>query len=268
MHPFFDVRRPIVIGHRGAAGVQPENTLSSFATALAEGAGILESDVHLTRDGIPVLLHDSNLDRTTDGRGAAGDYDWAELRMLDAAYHFCDETGSTPLRGCGIALARLEDAFSAFPDARFNLEIKSSDPRAISTTLDLITRFEREDRTLVTAGEDAIMQGLREALVRHGARPAVGASVGEIVQAVHSALSGAPMPRDVMTLQVPPSFMGQPLVTRAFVDHAHAHGVHVHVWTINSLDEIASLLALDVDGIVTDHPGRMARWLAERDASV
>ncbi len=261
MHPFFDVARPTVIGHRGGAGDCPENTLPSFAAALAQGAQILESDVHISRDGIPLLLHDSSLARTTDGRGEAADLDWAQLLDLDAAYHFLDHRGEASLRCTGVRIACLEEAFEAFPDARFNLEIKSKDLRATTTTLDLIRRFERDDRTLLAAGEDSIMQQLRGALCRHRAEPALGASTGEIVAAIRSALSGSPMPPGVMALQVPPSFMGNPLVTPEFVDHAHAHGVHVHVWTVNALAEIEALLEIGADGIVTDYPGRMAHWL-------
>lgn len=264
MHPFFDVNRPIVIGHRGAAGDCPENTLLSFDTALRQGAQILESDIHISRDGVPVLLHDPSLERTTDGAGTAADLDWAELRRLDAAFHDTNERGETSLRGTGIQIASLEEAFETFPEARFNLEIKSEDPRATQATLDLVRRFDRDDRTLLAAGENPIMEGLRAALREHTARPALGASLAEIVQAVNSAISGAPMPEGVMALQVPPSFMGNPLVTREFVEHAHAHGVQVHVWTINELSEIEVLVELGVDGIVTDHPGRMRGWLDRR----
>jgi len=265
MHAFFDVAKPTVIGHRGAAGDCPENTLPSFTAALAQGAQILESDVHISRDGIPLLLHDPSLARTTDGRGDAADLDWAQLQGLDAAHHFRDDRGEASLRSTGVRIPCLEEAFEAFPDARFNLEIKSQDPRATTATLDLIRRFERDDRTLLTAGEDSIMQPLRGALRGHPAEPALGASGAEIVAAVRAALSGSPMPSGVMALQVPPSFMGNPLVTPELVAHAHAHAVHVHVWTINALVEIEALLAIGVDGIVTDYPGRMADWLA-RDA--
>jgi glycerophosphoryl diester phosphodiesterase len=264
MHAFFEVAKPTVIGHRGAAGDFPENTLPSFAAALAQGAHILESDVQLSRDGIPVLLHDRSVERTTDGGGRAADLDWADLGRLDAAHRFLDAAGKTSSRGLGIHIPRLEEAFDAFPEARFNLEIKSEDPRAIRASLDLIRRFDREDRTLLTAGEDTIMRGLRAALRSQPTRPALGASLGEIVASVESALSGSAPPAGVMALQVPAEFMGAPLVTRKFVDHAHAHGIYVHVWTINALDEIESLLTLGVDGIVTDYPGRMLAWL-ERD---
>jgi glycerophosphoryl diester phosphodiesterase len=264
MHPFFDVPRPIVIGHRGAAGDCPENTLFSFDTALRQGAQILESDIHVSRDGVPVLLHDPDLERTTDGHGPAADLDWADLRRLDAAYHERNEWGETPLRGTGIRIASLEEAFATFPEARFNLEIKSEDPRATRATLDLVQRFDRADRTLLAAGENPIMEILRDALSRHPVRPAVGASLAEIVQAVASATSGAAMPEGVMALQVPPSFMGNPLITPAFVDHAHDHDVQVHAWTINDLAEIESLLEIGVDGIVTDLPGQMRSWLDRR----
>lgn len=264
MHPFFDVMKPTVIGHRGAAGDCPENTLLSFDTALRQGALILESDIQLSRDGVPILLHDPELERTTDAHGPASAMDWSELRHLDAAYHSTSEAGETPLRGAGIRIARLEEAFETFPEARFNLEIKSEDPRAVATTLDLVQRFDRADRTLLAAGENSIMEALRTALATHPVRPALGASLAEIVQAVNSAVNGAPMPDGVMALQVPASFMDQPLVTREFVEHAHAHDVLVHVWTINELEEIEELVALGADGIVTDFPGRMRGWLDRR----
>lgn len=261
-HPFFDVERPVVIGHRGSAGTHPENTLISFEAALADGARILESDVHLTADGVPVLLHDPELDRTTSGRGLASARTWADLQNLDAGARFEDDRGERSYAGRGVRVPSLEEAFEAFPDARFNLEIKSAGRDSVVATLDLVERFDRADRTLLAAGEDAIMKELRAELSSRSWRPAVGASLGEIVASISSALEGTEMPPGVMALQIPASFAGRPLATREFVDHAHSRGVEVHVWTINDLREIEALLALGVDGIVTDHPGRMAEWLA------
>jgi glycerophosphoryl diester phosphodiesterase len=260
-HTFFDVDRPIVIGHRGAAGDRPENTLLSFEAALAQGAQILESDIHISRDGVPILLHDPTLERTTDGHGDASQASWAELSALDAGIRFKDVNGTTPFRGKGVRIPSLEQAFERFPDAYFNLEIKSPGQDTIRSTLDLVERFERADRTLLAAGEDAIMRALRAALATRSLQPAVGASLGEIVAAISSAIDGCAMPTGVMALQIPSTFGGKPLATREFVDHAHRHDVQVHVWTINELSEIEALLDLGVDGIVTDHPGRMADWL-------
>ena len=261
-HPFFELGRPVVLGHRGAAGTHPENTLESFAAALDQGAHVLESDVHVSRDGIPVLLHDPGVERVTQGEGQAAGLRLEELQALDAGYRFIDPGGAHSARGRGHRIPSLEEAFRRFPEARFNLEIKCRDQAAIEATLDLIDRFDRSDRTLLAAGEDEIMRDLRRAVARHPAAPALGASLGEIVAAVGSALGRGPMPDGVMALQIPPDFANRPLATRELIEHAHAHGVEVHVWTINDLDEIASLIDRGVDGIVTDLPGQMSAWLA------
>lgn len=265
MHPFFEVPKPTVIGHRGSAGTAPENTLRSFRVALAQGAAILETDVHLSRDGVPLLLHDATIDRTTGGAGAAAALDWSTLCDFEVYAEPSRASGGSASEATrsGERIPSLEEAFEAFPSARFNLEIKSADPRAIDVTLDLVRAYDRADRTLLAAGEDDIMQALRGALRRHALRPATGACVSEIVGAVGSAVHGAPMPEGVMALQVPATFMSQPLVTAEFVAHAHAHHVAVHVWTINDRVETEALLALGVDGIVTDYPGRLAAWLRE-----
>jgi glycerophosphoryl diester phosphodiesterase len=262
-HPFFELDHPIVIGHRGAAGEYPENTLVSFEAALAQGAAILESDVHITRDGVPILLHDPTLEATCGAPGAAADHSWPALRELDAGAGFRDAQGGQPFLGRGIRIASLAEAFERFPETRFNLEIKCPGEAVLRETLRLIERHGRADRTLLTAGEDPIMQGLRRAVAASRIRPALGASLGEILAVIASALRGAAMPRDVMALQIPAEFGGRPLVTRELLDHAHAHAVEVHVWTINDLAEIGLLLDLGVDGIVTDFPGRMARWLGD-----
>ena len=263
-HSFFDVDRPVVIGHRGAAGTHPENTLAAFEAALDQGAQILESDIHVTRDGVPILLHDPDVGRVTEGSGAASHLDWAEISSLDAGYSFEDAAGGHPFRGLGHRIPSLEAAFEAFPEARFNLEIKCHDAEAIRATLDLVARFERSDRTLLAAGEDPIMSDLRTAVAEHQVAPAMGASLAEIVGAVQSALGQGEMPSGVMALQIPSEFAGNSLATPELIDHAHACGVAVHVWTINDLDEIDALLARGVDGIVTDLPGQMHDWLVQR----
>lgn len=262
-HPFFALDHPIVIGHRGAAGDHPENTLLSFQAALEQGAAILESDVHITRDAVPVLLHDPTLERACGVPIAVAERTWQEISALDAGAGFRDAQGRQPFLGRGIGIASLAEAFERFPDARFNLELKCGGEAVLFETLRLIERHGRADRTLLTAGEDAIMRGLRQAVAASKLQPALGASLSEVLAVIASALRGEAMPEGVMALQIPAEFGGKPLVTRTLLDHAHAHAVEVHIWTINDLAEIESLLDLGVDGIVTDFPGRMARWLGD-----
>lgn len=261
LHPFFDVAHPIVIGHRGAAGDYPENTLLSFEAALADGAAVLESDVHLTADGVPILLHDPGLERVCGVAQAAAALPFEMVCHADAGAGFETSDGRRPFAGRGIRIPSLEQAFERFPDARFNLEIKWPGEAILRETLRLIARFDRAERTLLTAGEDDVMRGLRAAVAASGLHPALGASPAEVLAVIASAQGKGPMPIGVMALQIPAEFDAHPLVTPPLLEHAHAHGVEVHVWTVNALEEMEALLALGVDGIVTDFPGRMARWL-------
>jgi glycerophosphoryl diester phosphodiesterase len=88
--------------------------------------------------------------------------------------------------------------------------------------------------------------------------------VGDVLAFLRSALEGKPPAPGPMALQVPREFAGRPLVTPELVGHAHAHGIAVHVWTINEPEEMRALLDLGVDGLITDFPGRLAALLAER----
>jgi len=263
-HPFFAPARPLAIGHRGCAGEVPENTLASFARGLECGAVVIETDVHLTRDRVPVLLHDDDVARVTDGRGAVRDLTFAALRQLDAGFRFAARDGSAPYRGAGLRIPSLAEALDALPATRFNLELKEDRPELVERVLGVIRDAGREELTLVTSGDDPLMQKLRAEVARAGSRVALGASAREVARFAVAARDGQAPPRGPMALQIPTQFAGQPLVTPALLAAAHAHGVHVHVWTINEPEEIAALLDQGVDGIVSDFPARVVRAAAER----
>jgi len=261
-HPFFALRRPLAIGHRGCAGEVPENTLASFERAVADGAVVIETDVHLSRDHVPVLLHDDDVARVTDGRGAVRDLDWAAIRRLDAGFHFVAPDGSTPFRGAGLRIPSLAEALDALPGVRFNVELKEDRPGIAECVLGVIRDAGHEELTLVTSGEDRLMGKLRGAVRRSGASVAIGACTGDIARFVRAARDGIAPPPEPMALQIPADFAGAPLVTPALLAAAHARDVHVHVWTINDPIEIAALLELGVDGVISDYPARVVRAAA------
>jgi glycerophosphoryl diester phosphodiesterase len=266
-HPFFELPTPIVIGHRGSSGEAPENTLPAFARALEQGAAILETDVHATADGVVVVYHDEVVDRTTDGAGAIAELPAAALRRLDAGYQFSPDGGTSfPFRGRGLRIATLAEAFEAFPEARFNIEIKRDDPALVEGTVAAVAAAGREKRTLLTAGSDAAMARLRRRLAETGLAVAVGASAGDVIRFVQAAVAGGAPPPEPMALQIPTEFAGRPLVTRELVAFAHAHDVQVHVWTVNDPAEMRRLLDLGVDGIVSDYPSRVRDVIAARAA--
>ena len=268
-HPYFEtsgsVPEPMILGHRGAAGCAPENTLLSFERCLDQGADAVESDVQITADGVPVLLHDSDVGRVTEGDGPVEAMTFSELAGLDAGHHFTiDDRGATEpddsraFRGQGLRVPSLREAFERFPRARFNLEIKTRAHGAVARVVELVAQLDRAERTLLVAGDDETMRVLREELERQKVEAATSASVAEVVAVVQSAVEGTSPPSHIQALQIPTAFGDRELVTPALLEHAKRHGIFVHVWTINDPKEATRLVELGVDGIVTDFPGRMA----------
>jgi len=262
-HRYFDLPRPIPVGHRGASGELPENTLPAFERALAQGALILETDVHPTADGVAVVFHDATLDRTTDGRGPIAARTLDALRALDAGHGFSPDGGASfPCRGQGIGIPTLDEAFAAFPNARFNIEIKAGDRAFVERVVKAAAP--RADRTLLTSADDAVIAELRSVLADTGVPVAVGASTGDCIAFVKAAAGGGAPPPEPMALQVPTHFAGQPLVTPELVEFAHRHDVQVHVWTINEPAEIERLLDLGVDAVMSDFPIRVVEAIGRR----
>jgi glycerophosphoryl diester phosphodiesterase len=260
---YFAAPHPRVFGHRGAAGLAPENTLPSFALAGALGADTLELDVHGSRDGEIVVLHDATLERTTNGEGLVRDHGWDRLARLDAGYRFTFDGRTYPYRGQGIRLSRLAALLAAFPGHRFNIETKSGEPAVVEEVVALLDRAGVASRTLLAAEQGSVMARIRAAA---GRRIVTGMSAEEVAAFVDRARredwAGYEPPG--RALQIPPSFGGVRLATREHVEAAHRFGIEVHVWTINDPGEIDAMLDLGVDGVMSDFPGRVRAAVERR----
>jgi len=249
--PFFSGPRPRLFGHRGAAGEAPENTIASFRLALEQGAEIFETDVRASSDGEVLVFHDSTLERTTDGSGPVHELPAAVLQSLDAGYRFSTDQGKTyPYRGIGIRIPTLKELISEFPGVPLNIEIKQEDPPIVEAVVKLIRQAGRP--VLLAAANDSIMRQIRAVAPDIPTSFAAG-EVATFVRAVF-ACESPPVPPGARALQIPPSYGGITLVTSETVEAAHRAGLEMHVWTINEREEIRQLLALGVDGIVTDFP--------------
>jgi len=250
----FPGRRPRVFGHRGAAGVAPENTLVSFNRALADGADVLELDVHATSDGEIVVLHDATLERTTDGAGPVASHTWNEIARLDAGFHFTPDGGRTfPFRGRGVGIPRLTDLLRECPRVPLNVEIKQPEPPIVEAVVALVRGTNA--RVLLAAELDPIMQQIR------ATAPDIPTSLaaGEVAAFIAAVQSGAPptLPPGAVALQIPPRYGNVTLVDAATLAAAHGLGAELHVWTINDVDEMRRLLDLGCDGIMSDFPARV-----------
>ena len=259
---YVDGPRPRLFAHRGGARIAPENTIEAFAAGLAAGADRLEMDVHATCDGHVVVLHDATVDRTTDGSGLVREMTLAELHRLDAGARFPGDSGDFPFRGRGVRVPTLVDVLEAFPGVALNIEIKQDAPTIEREVLAVLDRFDARAHVLLAAEEATIMARIRSAA------PDVptsfsAADVLEFVTAWHGGTLATYRPPGV-ALQIPPSFGDVQLVTAESVAIAHDMGLEVHVWTIDDPDEMAALLDLGVDALMTDVPPLAVRLLRER----
>jgi glycerophosphoryl diester phosphodiesterase len=244
---------PVNLAHRGASALAPENTIEAFRLAVEAGAGGLELDVHMTRDGHIVVIHDATVDRTTNGTGAVSEMTLEELRRLDAGHNFSPEGGPTrPYRGRGVRV----------PMLAVNIEIKAGTPGIEEKVLGVLREANALGRALVVSTPHDIVKRFRKV---SGGHVSTGASRWEIgVFYISSRFRLERLVRPAYdALQVPLRHRGLPVVTPRFVRAAHARGVRVDAWTINQADEMRRLLDLGVDVIMTDRPGMLAEVLRE-----
>lgn len=261
---YFAGPKPRVFGHRGAAALAPENTLPSFALALALGADVLELDVHGSRDGVIVVIHDPMLERTTNGSGAVGEHYWHELQQLDAGHQFSRDGRDFPYRGQGVRLPMLEAVLHSFPLARCNIEVKQEQPPIVEEVVRTINQLNAQGRVLLAAEHDSIMSHIR----RHAGEMATSFATGEVgdfISRVQASNFDGYRPEG-QALQIPTRFGDIELVTADSVAAAHRYGLEVHAWTINDRKEMEELLAFGVDGIISDLPGLARVVVDERVA--
>ncbi|MFF2776687.1 glycerophosphodiester phosphodiesterase [Streptomyces sp. NPDC058052] len=247
-HPYLDHPLPLPFAHRGGTADGLENTAAAFRRAAAAGYRYFETDVHTTADGVLVAFHDATLDRVTDVSGQIRDLPWAAVREARVA-------GKEPL-------PLFEDLLQEFPEARWNVDLKTES--ALAPLVDLIARTDAWDRVLVGSFTEA-----RVARAQRLAGPRLATSYGVTgVAALRMRSFGIPAPlrAGAVAAQVPETQGGIRVVDRRFVREAHARGLQVHVWTVNDPERMDSLLDLGVDGIMTDHLETLREVLTARGA--
>jgi glycerophosphoryl diester phosphodiesterase len=234
------MRKPWVIAHRGASGHAPENTLAAFERAVQLGAPFIETDLHLTRDARFVAIHDSALERTTNGRGNVHDFTLHELRRLDAGLWY--DRAFMEQR-----IPTLEEVleFARKYDVLFYLEIKYDAAWGMHHALVGALRKEQDAaRTIVISFDSATLESVRK----------LDASImtGLLVEVLQPDSVKAAV--DIGARQLCPRFSS---VTAELVQQAHRSDLHVATWTVNQPDDIRAVIAAGVDGVMTDFPDRL-----------
>ena len=262
---YFDVPKPMVIAHQGGDGLRPSNTLLAFQHAADLGVDVLEMDVHRTRDGALVLMHDATVDRTTDGSGALADMTLAEVKALDAAYHWPYQGDERPYRGRGVRVPTLAEVIERFPALRFNVEIKPDSAEVAGALCDALEHLDVTDRVLVASFHSSAMNGFRKAC------PSVAASAYEnevrwfyLQYRLGLARFADPV---ASALQIPPATGGYDLARPGFIEAAAARGLHVDYWTINDPHQMRILVERGAGGLITDRPDVLLELLGRHPHS-
>lgn len=251
-----------VIAHRGFSGAYPENTMIAFEKAAELPIDAIELDVHSTKNGKLVVIHDATLDRTTNLSGRIVDYSAEELLRADAGYRFDPSTnGSFPFRGQGIEIPLLEELFQRFPQKRFIIEIKQTMPAIEEILLPLIHKYGMEGKVIVASEHYEPLTRIR-AMDSSIATNLSSIEAREFYRLFRMKLSGF-YKSDGDALQIPDSYRGEKVVTQAFVDAIHRKGLILHIWTVNEPKEMRQLIHYGVDGIITDYPDRLVEVISK-----
>ncbi|MDX1414210.1 MAG: glycerophosphodiester phosphodiesterase [Candidatus Promineifilaceae bacterium] len=258
-HPFFtqfnDDQYPLVIAHADdtGQGLWPGSTMLFLEGVAGMNVDVLELDLHMTRDGYIVVMHDDTVDRTTNGSGKISAMTLEEIKELEVGGNWSPDGGQTfPYRGQGLQVPTLEEVFVRFPDYPMNIEIKQEEPSMAQPLCDLLRENGMAEKVIVPSFSDQAMQEFR-AVCPEVATAGSSSEVRNFVLLNFILLSNLLTPT-YEAFQVPLISSGIPVVIPSFVKTAHDRNLQVHVWTINDPQEMKNLINIGVDGIMTDRP--------------
>ena len=249
---YFDHPGVLAFAHRVGA-FHPElegleNTMAAFQHAVDLGYVYLETDVHVTSDGVLLAFHDDVLDRVTDRTGSISDTTYADVQAA--------------LIGGRERVPTLAELFEAFPDVRFNIDIKSAG--AVPALADFISAHDAWDRVLVGSFSRRRLNTFRRLTQGRVATSAHPLEVAAYVLSPTAGVARLLTPGRPDALQVPHRHGRLTVASRGLIRRAHAHGLHVHVWTIDDPAEMSELLDRGVDGLMTDRTDILSDVLRSR----
>jgi glycerophosphoryl diester phosphodiesterase len=242
----------LVFAHRGGAKLAPENTMAAFSNGMALGSDGVECDVHLSRDGVPVVIHDKTLDRTTDATGAVNACTAAELAKVDAGYRFTNLDGASSFRGRRIGVPTLEEVLRTFGSGRIIIEMKTGEPALAKAVAALVEDTKAVDRVCVgsfySTGLDVI-RAIAPAI-------ATSASENEARWTLYRSWLRWPFAasRPYCAFQVPERAGRLRVISPSFIHQVHRNGARVDVWVVDDPEDMKRLFAWGIDGVVTDRP--------------
>jgi glycerophosphoryl diester phosphodiesterase len=254
------IDQPLLFAHRGASIEFPENSMAAFERAVELGVDVIETDAHITADGHVVLCHDETGERLASEPKAVADSSLGDVQSWDIGFNHGAAENERPFASQGHCIPTLSEALSAFPEMRWNIDIKVEGSDAASHVAEQIRKLGAEQRVLLASFSARTLKDIRN----QGYLGETGMGRADVVQM-------ATVPRFIMK-GVPPFCPGGHRVqvpirsgpflfaSKSFVEKCHRLDKAVDFWTINTESETKMLLELGVDGIMTDDP-RMVKAL-------
>ncbi len=256
----FRTGRTLVIPHAGGDGLFPENTIYAYEQSVAMGGDVVDIDVFLTGDGVPIAFHDATLERTTNGAGRVADHTYAELADLDAGWDW-ERDGDHPFRGRGITIPTVEDVLRRFPTTPTTLDLKDQRLDVVAPVCALLTQLDRTHDVYVGIDTDEQVLAFREQC------PVVATSgTSADRQVARAARESGDTTFRTTQLVGQPRYRdddGSIRITAELLDFSHRNGTAILTYLVEDPDDMRLLIELGVDGIYTRRPDVMLDVLAD-----
>jgi glycerophosphoryl diester phosphodiesterase len=245
---------PRIVAHRGASGHAPENTCEAFLLALQMKADYIELDVQMSRDGVPIVFHDSVIDRTTDQKGKLGDFSASELQQMDAGSWF---NMAFPVKAhpeyAGLGIPTLQETIDLIKSSPAGLYIELKSPELQpsnfeSEVLNLIRLNHFEERVIICSFGMNSLQKIRSL------DPLIKTAVLISDSRVHSISLACAVSSGMLSMR-------HDLITHSLAAQAHEKGMSIAAWTVNEEEKMRRLIRFSVDSIITNYPDRLHRLL-------
>jgi len=226
-----------IIGHRGCAGLEPENTIRAFKKAIKIGVDFIEFDVRMTKDKQLVVIHDNKVDRTTNGKGYVKDFTLEEIRKLDA--------------GKSEKMPTFKEVIDLLKNQEPRMAIEIKEPETLNKILEIIQKNKLEKRVLIVSFWHDALKKIKEI------NPKIETSaiiVGKPVKIVS-------MIKDANADRISLNYV---FIDKDVIDKCHKNNIRVNAWTVDDDTVIENMIKMKVDAIATNYPDKMIKWLRKK----
>ena len=250
---YFDCPCPHIIAHQGASLELPPNTIEAFQLALDYGADIIELDIWRSMDGVWVVIHDGNLLRIAGVNKDITQMSFKEIQSLDAAYNFSDSSGNYLYRNKGYRIPSLEEVLRKFSSEKINIEIKDHRKLGLSDLVELIKKYDMEQKTLFISSHYSVLKEFRKISKNN---IATGASKSDIKRMIYFGnLPWYKIPFDAFQMPFYSKKVEKyGLKNPKWIENMRSRGLEVHYWTIDNYKDIKKAFSIGASGVITNRP--------------